>query len=103
MTETPRGTNQIESELLARGRSDGLATAALALGALSFIQLLGAEKAILAIVLALLALRGPLQQGRGRAVAGIVLGTVYLGVTAVTLVLFRDQLAELIHLLQSLG
>lgn len=104
MTEPARSPQQTEAQLLARGRSEGLATAAIALGVLSFIQLLGAEKAILAIVLAVLALRGtPSQQGRRRSFAAIALGVVYLAITAVTLILFQDELAELIGLLQSLG
>lgn len=104
MTEPARSLHQTEAQLLARGRSEGLATAAVAMGALSFIQLLGAEKAILAIVLAVLALRGaPSQQGRRRSYTAIVLGVVYLAITAATLILFHDELGELIRLLQSLG
>lgn len=93
-----------EQQALRRGRSEGLATAAMALGVLSFIQLLGAEKALLAIVLGLIALRGVgSQASRRRGWVAIVLGAVYLVVTAVALLLFRDQFAELIRLLQSLG
>lgn len=97
MTET-------ETRLLAQGRRQGLATAALALGVLSFIQLLGMEKALLAIGLAVLALRGAsLPRTRGLAIAGLVLGGLYLAIAGVSLVLFRDKLTELIRLLQSLG
>ena len=41
-----------------RGRREGLATAAIALSATAYLNLLGAEKSILAIALALLASRG---------------------------------------------
>ena len=87
-----------------RGRSEGFAIAAVALGVLSFIQLLGAEKALLAVVLGILALRGaasPRARTQGR--IAIALGAIYLAVTATALVLFRDQFAELIRLLQTLG
>ena len=45
-----------EGAALRTGRSEGMATAALALGAVAFLNLLGAEKGILAIVLAVLSL-----------------------------------------------
>lgn len=93
-----------ETRLLAQGRREGLATAALALGVLSFIQLLGTEKALLAIGLAVLALRGAtLRRARGLAFAGLALGCLYLALAVVTLVLYRDKFAELIRLVQSLG
>jgi hypothetical protein len=97
-------TDQPLDQAREQGRSEGLATAALALGALSFFQLLGAEKALLAIVLALVALRGARsQQIRRRGWAALVLGGAYLVVTGVTLVLYGDKLGELIRLLQTLG
>ncbi len=93
-----------EGQALARGRSEGLATAAVALGVLSFIQFLGAEKALLAIVLAVLALRGAgSRHSRIRGWVAIGLGSVYLAVTALTLIVFHDKLGELIQLLRSLG
>lgn len=105
MTDAPaHSPDPSETRLLARGRCEGLATAAVALGVLSFIQLLGAEKALLAIALAVLALRGAwTQRARRLAVVALVLGGLYLVITAVSLVLFQDKLGELIRLLQSLG
>lgn len=93
-----------DQQALQRGRSEGFAIAAVALGVLSFIQLLGTEKALLAIVLALLALRGlPSPRNRAQSRIAIALGVLYLAITAITLILFRDGLAELIELLQTLG
>lgn len=87
-----------------RGRAEGFAIAALALGVLSFIQLLGMEKALLAIVLAVLALRAvPSPRSRMQGRIAIGLGVLYIAITLTALVLFRDRFAELIRLLQSLG
>lgn len=86
------------------GRAEGFAISALALGALSFIQLLGTEKALLAIVLAILALRAaPSPHSRTHSRIAIGLGVLYLVITLTALILFRDRFAELIRLLQSLG
>ncbi len=95
---------QSDLQTLRRGRSEGLAIAALALGVLSFIQLLGMEKALLAIVLGSLALRGTATaRSRRQAWTALALGVAYLAVTASVLLLFQDRLAELIRLLQTLG
>lgn len=100
---TPRASH-MEVQALERGRSEGFATAAIALGALSFIHLLGAEKAILAIVLAVLALRSAAsKRSRARSWAAIGLSVGYLAIAAATLIIFHDKLGELIHLLQSLS
>lgn len=105
MTETSdQELTRTEVLLLKRGRGEGLATAAIALGALSFIQLLGAEKALLAIALAVIALRDTgSPRGRRRAFTAIALGAVYLLVAATTLVIFHDRLGELIRLVKMLG
>lgn len=87
-----------------RGRAEGFAISALSLGALSFIQLLGTEKALLAIVLAVLAMRAaPYPHSRTHSRIAIGLGVLYLVITLTALILFRDRFAELIRLLQSLG
>ena len=57
MTGPDGQTADREGAARRRGRSEGMATAALALGAVAFLNLLGAEKGILAIVLAVLSLR----------------------------------------------
>lgn len=93
-----------DQQALRRGRSEGLAIAALALGVLSFIQLLGMEKALLAIVLGGLALRGTVTaRSRRQAWTALALGAAYLVITVSVLLLFQDRLAELIRLLQTLG
>src|SRR4051794_32791237 len=86
------------------GRSEGMATAALALGAVAFLNLLGVEKGILAIVLAVLALRGaPAGPSPRRARIAIALGVVQLATVVMALVLFHDKLRQLIELLRTLG
>ena len=95
-----------DAEALAvdRGRGEGLAIAALALSVVSFINLLGAEKALLAIVLAVLALgRAKSGLARIRSWSAIAIAAVYVASVATVLVIFRDQLGELIRLLQHLG
>lgn len=95
---------QPEHHAFSRGRAEGFAIGALAIGVLSFIQLLGAEKALLAIVLGVLALReAPAVRSRTHSRIAIGLGVLYVLITAATLILFRDQLAELVRLLQTLG
>lgn len=87
------------------GRRTGLAIAALATSAVAFISLLGLEKAILAYVLAILAIRGmpARSQARRWGIAAIVVTIVYLVTFAVIVAVFHEQLAELMRLLQQLG
>jgi len=86
------------------GRREGLAVAALALGLVSFLNLLGAEKAILALVLGFAGLSGATDPHvRTRAFLAIGLGIAYLVTIVVVLVMFREQLRELIGLLHTLG
>lgn len=89
---------------LLQGRREGLATAALAAGCVAFINLLGAEKALLAITLAGLALGAlPAGPARGRALAALGLGAIYLVTMIVVLILYHDKLARLLELLKDLG
>lgn len=86
------------------GRRQGMATAALALGLVSFLNLLGMEKAILAIVLALLAMSGstsPLVRRRSGFAVGLAL--LYVLTIALVLVLYHDQLNEFLQLLTKLS
>jgi Na+-driven multidrug efflux pump len=97
---------QTHSDSAARslGRTEGLATAALALSLVSFVNLLGAEKALLAIVLAALALgRAGVSRARSRSLVAIGFSLVYLLTIGVVLVAFHDKLAHLIQLLRELG
>lgn len=83
----------------------GLAVSALAVGLVAFLSLLGAEKAILAIVLGTLAARGSMPGALPRRLgaAAIALGMVFLLTALVLLTLFWDQAAEMIRLLQKLS
>ena len=88
-----------------RGRAEGLAMGALAVGCVAFVNMLGAEKALLAITLAVLALGGGLVGGRRRgwAYGAIGLGVLYLGTLAVLIAIYHDKFAQLIRLLKDLG
>ncbi len=93
------------SEAFRLGRSTGLAIAALVLSIVSFISLLGAEKAILSIVLGVLAARGAAQATLPRrlAVAAVCIGTVFLLTLIVLVVVYWGKFAELIQMLQKLS
>jgi hypothetical protein len=81
-----------------------MATAALALGAVAFLNLLGAEKGILAIVLAVLSMRTvPAGPQPRRAQIAVALGVVQLATVVMVLVLFHDKLRQLIELLRTLA
>ncbi|MHC4407180.1 MAG: hypothetical protein ACYTG0_46805 [Planctomycetota bacterium] len=87
------------------GRRVGFGISALALGLVSFLSLLGAEKAILAIVLGALAVRGsdPIPLSRRLGGVAIVLGVVFLLTMGVVLVVFWDRAVEFVRLLQQLS
>jgi len=93
------------SEAYREGRRAGLAIGALAASLVAFISLLGIEKAILAVALALLALRQAPRRSAGRktALAAIVVACVYTVVFIVVIVVFREKLAGLLRQLQQLG
>ncbi len=88
-----------------RGRRMGLATGALALSVVAFVNLLGMEKSILAGVLALLALQGAAPAAdlirRGR--IALAIAVVHILTVIFLLVVFHDKLLQLLHLLQKLG
>lgn len=83
----------------------GLATAALALSVVAFVNMLGIEKSVLAAVLALLAMQGtrPIDQLLRRGKAALLISALYAVTIVTVLVLFHDKLSELIHLMQKLG
>jgi hypothetical protein len=87
------------------GRRFGLATAALALGVVSFVNMLGIEKSILAIVLAVLAIHGAgfrtAVRRRGR--TALLIASVHVVTSVVVLVIFRAKLTELVQLLHKLS
>jgi hypothetical protein len=89
---------------LRQGRREGLATAALAAGCVAFLNLLGAEKALLAMTLAGLALGGlPAGPARSRALAALGLSAVYVITLITVLIFYHDKLAHLLGLLKDLG
>jgi hypothetical protein len=83
----------------------GLATAALAMSAVAFVNMLGIEKSVLAAVLALLAMQGakPLDQLLRRGKAALLLSALYAVTIVTVLVLYHEKLSELIQLMQKLG
>ena len=97
-----------EAAALMRGRREGYATAALAAGCLAFINMLGAEKDLLAIVLAGLAIGGlPVGAVRRRALAAFGFGGLHLVIVVVSVILgltlYHDKLMHVISLLKDLG
>lgn len=88
------------------GQKYAYATAALMVGIASYIQLLGIERAILAIIFACLALRPSpaprLADRRLWAQAGLALGVVMLVLVPTVVIVKFDALRELITALEKL-
>jgi uncharacterized membrane protein len=96
--------NDHHQAALRRGRLEGLAAAALATACVSFINLLGAEKALLAITLGGLALSGLHDRfARRRAWAAIGLSGFYVATLVGLLFLYHEKLGHLVELLKELG
>ena len=93
-------------ESLILGQKYAFATASLILGIVSFVNLLGFEKPILAIVFGWLALRTKpapaLTEHRLWAKTGVVLGTIILIVVPTLIILNFHRLQELIEILSKL-
>jgi len=89
---TQRNEHSRQDDLI-RGQRLAFAGASLALGICSFISLLGAEKAVLAIVFGLLSLRRASGQtiAAGRARLGIVLGVLQIVLILVLLIAFHSE------------
>lgn len=98
--------NQTRDSLIV-GQKYAFATASLILGILSFVNLLGLEKPILAIIFGWLALRTtpapPLKEHRVWAKAGVVLGAIVLVVLPTLIILNLDRLREFIDVLSKLS
>jgi len=98
--------NQTRDSLIL-GQKYAFATASLILGILSFVNLLGLEKPILAIIFGWLALRTKpapqLTQHRVWAKTGVTLGTVVLIVLPTLIILNLDRLREFIDVLSKLS
>lgn len=105
MSDPPVSPIDPLQEAYAAGRRSGLALGAIAVAGLAFVSMLGIEKAILAIALARLAVRGAGPGDASRRYSGWATGVacVYAATFAIVLVLFHRQLAELLRLLQHLG
>ncbi|HSL55403.1 MAG TPA: DUF4190 domain-containing protein [Pyrinomonadaceae bacterium] len=93
-------------ESLILGQKYAFATVSLILGIFSFVNLLGLEKPILAIIFGWLALRTkpepPLTEHRVWAKAGVVLGTIILIVVPTLIILNFHRLQEIIEILSKL-
>ena len=87
------------------GKRAGLGIAALVIGLVSFLSLLGAEKAIVAIALGAIAMRGqdPGSPARRLGIIAIVLGCLFLVTAIVVLAVFREQLGDLLSALQRIS
>jgi hypothetical protein len=89
------------------GQKYAYATVSLVLGIFCFVNLLGLEKAILAIVFGWLALRATptpaLKEHRSWAKAGIVLGVLPLIILPIIVVLNFDRIREIIDLLEKMS
>lgn len=99
--------NTQDRESVILGQKYAFATASLILGICCFVNLLGLEKPILAIVFGWLALRAKpeplLTQHRVWAKTGVVLGTIVLIVVPVIVVLNFDRLREFVEILSRLN
>ena len=85
------------------GQKYAYATIALMLGIASIVNLLGMEKAILAIIFARLALKSEpapaLKNRREWGQAGLVLGVLQVVLISVLIIIFRNELREVLGLL----
>lgn len=94
-------------ESLILGQKYAFATASLILGICSFVNLLGLEKPILAIIFGWLALRTKpapqLTEHRVWAKTGVTLGTIVLIVLPVLIILNFDRLREFVEVLSKLN
>ncbi len=88
------------------GQKYAYATASLLLGIICYVQLLGIERAILAIIFAWLALKSAplprLEKRRLWAIAGLVLGIITMVLVPVIVIFKYDQVKELIHAINNL-
>ena len=91
----------LHTEAFREGKRVGLAIAAIAVSAVAFVSLLGIEKAMLAIVLAILASRGAALKSHTRRLGSVAIGlaALYVVTFAVVMALFHDKLDELFRLL----
>lgn len=109
MSDTPHVQSDAVEAAYRRGRRTGLATAAFALAVIAYLNLLGIEKSLLAIVLAAMALKDSLLPAVLRTRTWIALGlaAVHTVTVVVIVVVFADKLSLLaryvLELYHSLG
>jgi len=99
------GNEQQTSAHVVLGQKYAYATVALVLGIACFVNLLGMEKAILAIIFGRMALKSepppPLQQRRSWGQAGLVLGILQVVMIATLVIIFKSELlGALDHLMR---
>ena len=95
---------QLQSDFV-MGQRYAFATLAMVVALLSFINLAGTEKAILAIVLGYkaLTLTPTLARRRGWAKAGVVLGAVHIVLVVTVVVLYLDRLSKVVEVLTAIS
>lgn len=98
--------NTSTQQSLVLGQKYAFATASLIMGIACFVNLLGLDKAILAIVFGWLALRGQpgptLTEHRSWAKAGVILGILPLVLVPVLLIVNFERLRQIIDVLSKL-
>jgi len=87
------------------GRRVGFGISALVLSIVAYLSMLGFEKAILAIVLGALALKGTENKtiAKRLGIISICLGILFVITAIVILIIFRDKVAEFITLLKQIS
>jgi hypothetical protein len=105
MTTEDAMTTDTNSDAFQAGRRAGFAVAALATSAVAFISLLGAEKAILALVLAAWSMREAAPGSTARLLGRIAVGVAvaYLITYVAVIVLFHDKIITFVRLFQQLA
>jgi hypothetical protein len=88
------------------GQKYAYATASLLLGIICYINMLGIERAILAIIFAVLALRSvpqpKLEKRKSWAIAGLILGIILPVLVTGVIILKFEEVKEIIHALENL-
>lgn len=86
------------------GRRVGFGISALALSVVTYLSLLGFEKAILAIVLGALAMQaGQRTLARRLGIISIALGVIFMVTVIVLIIVFQEKVMEFVTLLKELS
>jgi Na+-driven multidrug efflux pump len=94
-----------QDDMYIAGRRDGFGIAAVVVGIITFVSLLGIEKAVVAIVLGALAMQGARKGSRARRLGGValILGITFEVALVVLLIVFREEVGTLISALEQLS